>query len=173
MECFSGEYELVCSDPSEAANAEDLDQVPETNENSILVDIASKESIQKVYYLLVPSKIIPSYLENIIMQSLDQVSPGGSLLQQLLVVSHQLSLPALDPRHLRLQLLDLIYLPLPAVLRRHLVLPSPPDVSTQSQLLLSQLVLAQQVIELVHGQVDDVSAGDWETHLCCLPLITC
>jgi len=118
-------------------------------------------------------RISTKFLENIIMKSLDQVSPGGSLLQQLLVVSHQLSLPALDPRHLRLQLLDLIYLPLPAVLRRHLVLPSPPDVSTQSQLLLSQLVLAQQVVELVHGQVDDVSTGDWETHLCCLPLITC
>ena len=85
--------------------------------------------------------------------------------QQLLVVRHQLSLAALDASHLRLQLLDLINLPLPTVLGGHLVLPPPPDVAAERQLLLSQLVFGQQVVELVHGEVDDVGTGDRETQL--------
>ena len=89
----------------------------------------------------------------------------GPLAQQLLVVRHQLSLPTLDPRHLRLQLLDLINLPLPTVLGGHLVLPPPADVPAQRQLLLRQLVLREQVVELVHGEVDDVGTGDRETQI--------
>ena len=81
------------------------------------------------------------------------------------MVRHQLSLPTLDPRHLRLQLLDLINLPLPTVLSGHLVLPPSSDVPAQRQLLLRQLVLREQVIELVHGEVDDVGTGDRETQI--------
>ena len=105
------------------------------------------------------------YLEHIVVQSLDKVSPRGSLLHQLVVVGHQLRLPALDPGHLGLQLLDLINLPFPTVLGGHLVLPPPPDVPTQSELLLRQLVLREQVVELVHGEVDDVGTGDRETQI--------
>ena len=85
--------------------------------------------------------------------------------QELLVVRHQLSLAALDASHLRLQLLDLINLPLPTVLGGHLVLASPSDISTQGELLLGQLVLGEQVVELVHGEVDDVRAGDGEPQI--------
>ena len=48
------------------------------------------------------------------MEPLDEVRPGGALLQQLLVVGDQLVLAALDPRHLRLQLLDLHQQPIRA-----------------------------------------------------------
>ena len=85
--------------------------------------------------------------------------------QQLLVVRHQLSLAALDASHLRLQLLDLINLPLPTVLGGHLVLAPPSDISTQGELFLGQLVLGEQVVELVHGEVDDVGTGDREAQL--------
>ena len=81
------------------------------------------------------------------------------------MVRHQLSLATLDTSHLRLQLLDLIDLPLATVLGGHLVLPPPPDVPTERELLLRQLVLGQQVIELVHGEVDDVGTGDGEPQL--------
>ena len=81
------------------------------------------------------------------------------------MVRHQLSLATLDTSHLRLQLLDLIDLPLPTVLSGHLVLPPPPDVAAERQLLLSQLVFGQQVVELVHGEVDDVGTGDRETQI--------
>lgn len=84
------------------------------------------------------------------------------------MISHQLCLATLDSSYLSLQLLDLINLSLPTVLGSNFVLPSSSDVSTQGQLLLRQLVLGQQVVELVHGQVDDVRAGDGETHLLCL-----
>ena len=89
------------------------------------------------------------------------------------MIGDQLCLPALDPGNLGLQLLDLVYLPLPAVLcsnlaRRvcfpgspyntggsYLVLPSPPDVSAEGELLLGELVLGEQVVELVHWKVYD------------------
>ena len=86
------------------------------------------------------------------------------------MVRHQLSLPTLDPRHLRLQLLDLINLPLPTVLGGHLVLPPTANIPAECQLLLRQLVLRQQVVELVHWEVDDVRAGDGEPQI--LRLIT-
>ena len=81
------------------------------------------------------------------------------------MIRHQFGLATLDPRHLGLQLLDLINLPLPTVLSGHLVLPPPTDVAAERQLLLRQLVLGQQVIELVHGEVDDVGAGDREAQI--------
>ena len=53
---------------------------------------------------------------------------------------------------LKLQLVNLLNLPLPAVLGGHLVLASPSDVPTHIELLLRQLILTQQVIELIHGK---------------------
>ena len=65
----------------------------------------------------------------------------------------------------------LVDLALAAVLRGDLVLAAAPDVSAEGQLLLGELVLAQQVVELVHGQVDDVGAGDRQPHAGGLQLV--
>ena len=75
---------------------------------------------------------------------------------------------------LTMQLSYLFYFPLPKVLSchlhycqichhqhfPHLVLPSPPDVPADVQLLLCQVILAQQVIELIHGQANQGLLGN-------------
>ena len=65
----------------------------------------------------------------------------------------------------------LVDLALAAVLRGDLVLAAAPDVAAERELLLGELVLAQQVVELVHGQVDDVGAGDRQPHAGGLQLV--
>ena len=65
----------------------------------------------------------------------------------------------------------LVDLALAAVLRGDLVLAAAPDVAAEGELLLGELVLAQQVVELVHGQVDDVGAGDGQPHAGGLQLV--
>ena len=65
----------------------------------------------------------------------------------------------------------LVDLALAAVLRGDLVLAAAPDVAAERELLLGELVLAQQVVELVHGQVDDVGAGDGQPHAGGLQLV--
>ena len=63
-----------------------------------------------------------------------------------------------SPLHSRLvaqlELLDLLQFPLTTVLSGHFVLPPPPDISAGVELLLGQVALAQQIIELVHGETD-------------------
>ena len=53
----------------------------------------------------------------------------------------------------------------------HLVLPPPPDVPAERELLLRELVFAEEIVELVHGQVDDVGTGDREPQGGGLPLV--
>ena len=53
----------------------------------------------------------------------------------------------------------------------YLILAPAPNVPAEGELLLGELVLAQQIVELVHGQVDDVGAGDGQTHGLSLPLV--
>jgi len=113
-----------------------------------------------VVHLELPvERIMAKFLENIVMESLDEICPGGSLGHQLLMVRHKLRLTALDTGHLCFQLLNLVNLSLPTVLSGHLILPSPPDIPAQSELFLRELVFTQQVIELIHWQVDDLTAG--------------
>ena len=82
--------------------------------------------------------------------------------------------PSHAPGQLTMQLLYLLYLPLSTVLccylhycqlslqqhLPHLVLPSSPDVPADVQLLLCQVILAQQVIELIHGQANQGLLGN-------------
>ena len=54
----------------------------------------------------------------------------------------------------QLELLDLLQFSLTTVLSGHFVLSPPPDISAGVQLVLGQVALAQQIIELVHGETD-------------------
>ena len=45
----------------------------------------------------------------------------------------------------------------------YLVLPSPSDVSTKGELILTEVVLREHVVELVHRQVDYVLHRDWQS----------
>ena len=53
-----------------------------------------------------------------------------------------------------LELLYLLQFSLTTILGGDFVLPAAPDVSAGVQLILRQVGLAQQVIELVHGETD-------------------
>ena len=61
------------------------------------------------------------YLKDVVVQSLDEVGPVIPLRDELLVLRDEFSLAAPDPLHVRLQLLDLVYLPLPTVASCHLI----------------------------------------------------
>ena len=61
------------------------------------------------------------YLEDVVVQSLDEVGPVIPLRDELLVLRDEFSLAAPDPLHVRLQLLDLVYLALPTVASCHLI----------------------------------------------------
>ena len=52
-----------------------------------------------------------------------------------------------------------------------LVFAAAPDITTECELLLGELVLAEQVVELVHRQVDDVVAGNRQAHRLRLSLV--
>lgn len=74
---------------------------------------------------------------------------GFALAQQpLLAVLHLLDLVG--------QRDDLVEFALAAVLGGDLVLAAPPDVPDERELRFAQVVLGQPLVELVHGQVDDV-----------------
>ena len=53
-----------------------------------------------------------------------------------------------------LELLYLLQFSLTTILGGDFVLPAAPDVSAGVQLILGQVSLAQQIIELVHGETD-------------------
>ena len=61
------------------------------------------------------------YLEDVVVQSLNEVGPVIPLRDELLVLRDEFSLAAPDPLHVRLQLLDLVYLALPTVASCHLI----------------------------------------------------
>ena len=61
------------------------------------------------------------YLKDVVVQSLDEVGPVIPLRDELLVLRDEFSLAAPDPLHVRLQLLDLVYLALPTVASCHLI----------------------------------------------------
>ena len=53
----------------------------------------------------------------------------------------------------------------------HLILPPPPDVPAEVDLLLSELVAGQKVIELLHRSVDDLRDTEVDVHLSDHPLV--
>lgn len=53
----------------------------------------------------------------------------------------------------------------------YLILPSPSDVSAQGELILTEVVLGEHVVELVHWQVDDVPHREWQSQSERLPLV--
>ena len=90
---------------------------------------SSCESIGRITVSEVLTYKIPShmgwnekiYLEDVVVQPLDEVGPVIPLRDELLVLRDEFSLAAPDPLHVRLQLLDLVYLALPTVASCHLI----------------------------------------------------
>ena len=54
----------------------------------------------------------------------------------------------------------------------YLVLAPPSDVSAERELILAEVVLREHVVELVHGQVDDVPHREWQSQSEGLPLVS-
>ena len=63
-----------------------------------------------------------------------------------------------------LQVDDGVQFAFAAVLRRHLVLAAPADVPDEGELGLAQVVLGEELVELFHGQVDDLFVGEGDFH---------
>lgn len=111
-----------------------------------------------------PALLVPELSEHLLVQALHLLLhlPDGAdelhlLLQQASLVAPQL-LDAL------LQLDDGVQLALAAVLGRQLVLAAPADVADEGQLGFAQVVLGQELVELFHGQVDDLVVGEGDLH---------
>lgn len=61
---------------------------------------------------------------------------------------------------------------MPTQTAANLVFTPTSNIAAQSQLLFGKVVLGQEIVELVHGQVDYVGHRDWQVEGQCLSLIT-
>lgn len=83
----------------------------------------------------------------------------GYLLEHVVAVADQAHLAIAHFLDLVAEAVDLVELAFAAVLSGNLVLATTPYVAYKRELRLAQVVLAQPLVELVHGQVDDVAHG--------------
>lgn len=122
----------------------------------MLKGIKSAHTRTRKAQVLIPD----NYLEYMSVEQLVLVHDPLPLCNIILNLLVELRLSVAYVLHLISKTQNLIEFPLPAVLSSHLVLTPPPYVSDQTQLSLAQVVLGQPLVELVHGQIDDVIDGD-------------
>lgn len=111
-----------------------------------------------------PALLVPELREHLLVQALHLLLhlPDGA--DELHLLLQQAGLVAPQLLHPLLQLDDGVQLALAAVLGRQLVLAPPADVADEGQLRLAQVVLGQQLVELLHRQVDDLLVGEGDLH---------
>jgi len=111
-----------------------------------------------------PALLVPQLSEHLLVQALHLLLhlPDGA--DELHLLLQQAGLVAPQVLDALLQVDDRVQLALAAVLGRHLVLAAPADVADEGQLAFAQVVLGQELVELLHGQVDDLLVGEGDLH---------